>query len=60
MDFNATLMIKLLLITRYKFGYTVPSTSSAGISENLKLVSLSNSTLSENTMTRKLMDINFV
>ena len=25
MDFNATLMIKLLLIVRYKFGYTVPS-----------------------------------
>ena len=26
MDFNATLMIKLLLIIRYKFGYTVPNT----------------------------------
>ena len=25
MDFNTTLMIKLLLITRYKFGYMVPS-----------------------------------
>ena len=25
MDFNATLMIKLLLIIRYKFGYTVPN-----------------------------------
>ena len=25
MDFNATLMIKLLLTIRYKFGYTVPN-----------------------------------